>query len=140
MRAQSPARVVAALEDVAVLVRRLPADPALSLTTAAALRAIVTEGPQRVTVLGERLGVTQPAITQLVDRLVADGLAERAPDPADRRAVLVRPTQAGTDVVRRRRASRARGLAALLDQLTADERSDLERALPVLERLARALR
>ncbi len=33
--------------------------------------------------------------TRLVDRMVRDGLVERLPNPADRRSVLVRATEAG---------------------------------------------
>jgi DNA-binding MarR family transcriptional regulator len=39
--------------------------------------------------------------TRLVDRLVRDGLVERAPSEEDRRVVLVRPTRAGRSLFRR---------------------------------------
>lgn len=41
------------------------------------------------------MGVSPRHVTGLVDALVAQGLAERLPDPADRRAVNVRLTPAG---------------------------------------------
>jgi DNA-binding MarR family transcriptional regulator len=42
--------------------------------------------------LAHEMGLTTGAVTTLVDRLERAGLARRAPDPADRRRVLVEPT------------------------------------------------
>jgi DNA-binding MarR family transcriptional regulator len=49
----------------------------------------------RLTVLASRLGVTKQAAGQLVDELVAMGMLEKVPDPADARAKLVRFSQQG---------------------------------------------
>ena len=49
----------------------------------------------RLTDLAARLGVTKQAAAQLVDELVEMGMLERAPDPADARAKLVRFTKRG---------------------------------------------
>jgi len=49
----------------------------------------------RLTELASRLGVTKQAAGQLVDELVAMGMLERAADPADARAKLVRFTKRG---------------------------------------------
>jgi DNA-binding MarR family transcriptional regulator len=49
----------------------------------------------RLTDLASRLGVTKQAVGQLVDELVEMGFLERAPDPADARAKLVRFTKRG---------------------------------------------
>jgi DNA-binding MarR family transcriptional regulator len=55
------------------------------------LRALnlLEHGPLGATALAERLGLTRPAITALVDRLTAAGLVARVPVPDDRRAVAV---------------------------------------------------
>ena len=45
--------------------------------------------------LAERLSCVKSNITQLVDRLVADGLVSREPDPTDRRSRLAVMTAAG---------------------------------------------
>lgn len=42
--------------------------------------------------IGDRLHMTSGAITGVIDRLERAGLAQRAPDSADRRRVLVIPT------------------------------------------------
>ena|SRR6266540_4545977 len=44
--------------------------------------------------LGGRLGLTTGSVTAMVDRLERLGYLTRSPDPADRRKVVVRPTEA----------------------------------------------
>jgi DNA-binding MarR family transcriptional regulator len=48
----------------------------------------------RMSELAERMQLTKGAVTQLVGYLEAHGYLERVSDPADGRAVLVRPTEA----------------------------------------------
>lgn len=68
----------------------------LSLTKLAALKTLSDAGePLPLTQLAERLACVKSNITQLVDRLEADGLVERRPDPGDRRARLAVLTTAG---------------------------------------------
>ena len=52
-----------------------------------------------VTVLAERATMTKQAMAELVAHLEAHGYVTREPDPADRRAKLVRPTARGREVV-----------------------------------------
>lgn len=52
-----------------------------------------------VTVLAERASMTKQAMAELVAHLEAHGYVTREPDPADRRAKLVRPTARGREVV-----------------------------------------
>lgn len=56
-----------------------------------ALRALDHIGAAEIPVgaLGDSLGLSSAATTGLVDRLARTGLAQRRPDPADRRRVLV---------------------------------------------------
>jgi DNA-binding MarR family transcriptional regulator len=51
-----------------------------------------------VSVLAERAQLTKQAMAQLVAHLEAHGYVERVPDPADRRAKLVRTTARGRAV------------------------------------------
>ncbi len=77
-------------------------------------------GPHSVGRLAEVLGVSPPAATQLVDRLVEHGMVERRHGTADRRVVLVDYAPRMREValrlmeVRRRRLTRA--LARLTDE------------------------
>ncbi|MEU8006734.1 MarR family transcriptional regulator [Catellatospora sp. NPDC049111] len=131
-----------ARHDLALTVQRLFAalrrlsPPGISLSAAATLATLERDGPQRLTELAVREGVTQPAMTQIVTRLERDALAARTADPADRRVVLVEITQAGQDLLRHRRDVRAERVAALLSQLDPADRAAIEAALPALGRLA----
>jgi DNA-binding MarR family transcriptional regulator len=97
-------------------------------------------GPSRLTALAAYEGVTQPAMTQLVDRLQGMSLLERMPDPADGRVVQVRITDEGRALLARRRAVRAERVAGLLARLSPGEQALLTAALPAMEALANVQR
>src|SRR5882672_3438529 len=68
----------------------------LSLAKLVALRALADAGESLpLGQLAERLSCVKSNITQLVDRLEADGLVARKPDPHDRRTRLAVMTAAG---------------------------------------------
>ena len=71
----------------------------------------------RLTELAERAGMTKQSMAELVDDLVAKGYLERAADPRDARARLLRPTAKG-----RRHLRDAR-------RIVAEVESQLERRL-----------
>ncbi|HEU5266189.1 MAG TPA: MarR family transcriptional regulator [Jatrophihabitans sp.] len=107
----------------------------LSLSTLSALARLESEGPLRVSDLTQREALTQPGMTVLVNRLAEAGLAERVPDPTDRRAALVRVTDTGRALLADRRDARARVLRDRLVQLDEHDRDLLMAALPAIERL-----
>jgi DNA-binding MarR family transcriptional regulator len=74
-----------------MLAARLTEASGLSPTDVTGLRALdeLGAGPLTVGALRGRLGLSSAAATGLVDRLEQAGLAERRPDPGDRRRVLV---------------------------------------------------
>src|SRR3954470_5071773 len=104
----------------------------LSRTAASVLATLRDSGPKRITALAESEAIAQPTVTTLVGRLERDGLARRAPDPDDARAVPVQLTDAGRERLAEMRAARAVLLEARLERLTDDERAVLAAALPVL--------
>ena len=132
--------VTAALEHLIGLFRSLSPPDGLSLTAAATLATLERSGPCRLTVLAAYEGVTQPAMTQLVDRLQGMSLLERTADPTDGRVVQVRITGEGRALLARRRAVRAERVAELLMRLSPGEQALLTAALPAMEALANAPR
>ena len=132
--------VTAALEHLIGLFRSLSPPDGLSLTATATLATLERSGPCRLTVLAAYEGVTQPAMTQLVDRLQGMSLLERTADPTDGRVVQVRITGEGRALLARRRAVRAERVAGLLARLSPDDQALLTAALPALEALANAQR
>lgn len=89
------ARLVRAEFDRAVGESGLGITPGEARTLAHAARA----GVVRQNVLAERMGVEAMTVTGFLDRLEAKNLIERAPDPSDRRAKLVRITAAAETVL-----------------------------------------
>jgi DNA-binding MarR family transcriptional regulator len=125
-----------ALERVTVMVRRLAPPEGLSLTAISTLRALADHGPSRLSELATAQGVTQPAMTQLVSRLERDGYARRGGSPDDARVVLVSLTEAGGQLLRRRRSARARLLRELIDKLPGADRDLVFAAVPAMNLLA----
>jgi DNA-binding MarR family transcriptional regulator len=120
------------------LLRQLAEPGDLSLSALSVLARLERDGPQRVTELATSERISQPGMSQLVGRLEREGLVGRSASSQDRRGVLVGVTDAGRDLVGRRRAARAGALRRLLDRLDADDRSTIENALPALARLVAA--
>jgi DNA-binding MarR family transcriptional regulator len=134
------AGISAGVERLIGLVRSLSPADGLSLTAAATLADLERSGPQRLTALAVREGVTQPAMTQLTGRLQEGGLVRREADPGDGRVVQVRLTDQGRDTLARRRAVRAERLAVILDRISPADRAALTAALPAIDALASAQR
>lgn len=124
------------LERIVGLFRSLSPASGLSMTAAATLASLERLGPQRLTLLAAREGVTQPAMTQLISRLEDSGLVRRGASQEDGRVVLVAITDEGRATLARRRAGRTERLAGILAQLGPDHRAALASALPALDALA----
>jgi len=90
----------------------------LSLAKFGLLSKLVAAGePLPLSTLAERQACVRSNITQLVDRLEAEGLVRRAPDPRDRRSIRAELTAEG-------RARHAAGRRAL-------ERAEREAFAPI---------
>jgi DNA-binding MarR family transcriptional regulator len=124
------------IERIVGLFRSLSPASGLSMTAAATLAGIERLGPQRLTLLAAREGVTQPAMTQLISRLEESGLVRRESSPDDGRVVLVAITEQGRATLARRRSARAERLTGIIAQLSPDHRAALAAALPALDALA----
>jgi DNA-binding MarR family transcriptional regulator len=129
-----------ALDRVATLVvRHLEDRQGLSATTVAVLARLHQEGPVRLTALAVGAGVSQPAMTELVQRLSRQGLVTRTSDPGDGRVALVGITDAGLALLADRRQARHHRLADLLATLPREDEAALALAmhvaLPIVERL-----
>ena len=128
------------IERIVRLFRSLSPASGLSMTAAATLAGLERLGPQRLTLLAAREGVTQPAMTQLISRLEESGLVRREPSPDDGRVVLVALTEQGRATLAHRRSARAERLAGIIAQLSPDHRAALAAALPALDALASVTR
>jgi DNA-binding MarR family transcriptional regulator len=128
---------VAAALDAATsfVVRQLAGQGEVSLTAATTLSTLNRKGACRLTELAQLQGVSQPSMTSLVGRLEKQGFAARATDPSDGRISLISVTDAGREVLDRRRQGRLAFFCSLLDGLSPEDREALTRATPALHKL-----
>jgi DNA-binding MarR family transcriptional regulator len=108
----------------------------LSLPKLAALdRLMQTGGILPLGQLADRLACVKSNVTQLVDRLEADGLVTREPDPNDRRSRLAVITDAGRQAYEKGADIRRDAERQLFGALTSD---DAARLSDIIEKLDRA--
>ncbi|GAA2018116.1 hypothetical protein GCM10009756_02940 [Pseudokineococcus marinus] len=101
----------------------------LSPHQARALRAVVAADGLRVSDLAAALRIAPRSATEVADGLQTAGLVVRAADPADRRAVVLRATDAGHDLAAKVERARAEDAEALVARLDAADRAELARLL-----------
>jgi DNA-binding MarR family transcriptional regulator len=106
----------------------------LSRTEIGVLRS-ATEAPQRVGDLAAGEGVTQPAISLVVNRLQQRGWVTRRPDQIDRRAVLVEATEAGCDALDQLRTEYRAFFHEEMATLDDEQVATLARAIDILDEL-----
>lgn len=75
--------------------------------------------------LADEMGLTPGTVSARVDRLVADGLVVRAPDPADKRGLLVTLTDHGRDLFEAVVPAHLANQVRLLGSLTPGEQAAL---------------
>jgi DNA-binding MarR family transcriptional regulator len=113
----------------------------------------VHEDGMRLTELATLAGMTKQSVGEIVDDLTGRGYVERVPDPADRRAKLIRLTQRGEEVqaaaleifaaqeqrlAERYGAERLADLRTLLEEIVTAEAPEFAPELSLSERLASA--
>ncbi len=125
---EEPARPMAAITSIMraqqILLARLnellgPLDLTFPRYEALMLLSFTREGTLPMGKVGERLQVHRTSVTNIIDKLEADGFVRRVPHEADRRTTLAQITEAGRDVAGRATEllnSAAFGLDALADE------------------------
>lgn len=98
--------------------------------------AVVLSDPLPVAEIARSIGVTRQSVQRVADLLVDRGLAEYLPNPAHRRAKLLRPTSQGRAAIRRIGPSHAAFAQRLADEVGTER---LQRTLDDLTRLSKAL-
>lgn len=83
--------------------------------------------------LSRLLMVTSGNVTGITDQLVAEGLVTREAPPSDRRAFVIRLTEAGRDQFARMAKEHEHWVGGLFASLDADEKKTLHRLLDKLK-------
>lgn len=89
------------------------------------LSAVVHKDPPNQQALGAHLAIDRTVLTYLLDTLVAAGVVERVPDPADRRARKIIATEDGRQILATYEGRVAAAEAELLGGLEEDEARSL---------------
>ncbi|MDK8346826.1 MarR family winged helix-turn-helix transcriptional regulator [Brevibacterium sp. UMB1308A] len=110
-----------------------------SLIAIRVLANLQSGGPLRIGELATREAVTQPTMTGIVNRLVADNLVERRADSHDARASAVTLTDTGRQELERARTAAAQSVRPALETLSPDDLEILQRATNLLGRLGDTL-
>jgi len=110
-------------------------DVGLSLAKLAALHRLTEAGESLpLGQLAERLSCVKSNVTQLVDRLEADGLVSRTGDPNDRRSRLAVLTEAGKAAYSKGSEIKMQIEREMFGVLTANESATLHELLGKLQR------
>ena len=139
-----PLEVAAALYlSIALFLRQLrrsPVQDELTPPEISALERLDRAGSATPGRLAAAEQITPQAMGATLAELTRRGLAERRPDPADGRRVVISLTEAGQRFVGNKRTARTEQLAkALSDRFTREELDVLRAAAPLIERLGESL-
>jgi DNA-binding MarR family transcriptional regulator len=104
----------------------------LSMSQLGALFHVYRIGCSGVTDLGDDLGVTSSAASQMLDRLVQQGLIRRTEDPSDRRAKQIVLTDRGLQVLHESIRARQGWVSDLAETLSESEKEASMGALKTL--------
>jgi DNA-binding MarR family transcriptional regulator len=99
---------------------------------ARALGVLGRHGGMRLSDLANHLRIAPRSATEVVDALQEHGLAQRTPDPEDRRATLVALTDEGQRVGQAVRSARSVEADAFFSRLSEADRDALSRILGTL--------
>ncbi len=129
-------------EVIASLHRRSPPplhELDLSMAQLKVLFVLACRGPLTVSEVAERLGVSPPTASHLIDRVVQLGLVERREDERDRRRTRVKLTPHGEGLLRELRQGNERHWRELLEHVSEEDLSALLRGIRALAAAARRL-
>src|ERR1700678_4475356 len=111
----------------------------LSMARTKVLARLRERGPTRQNVLATELALSPHSITDIVDGLERSGMAERRPDPTDRRAKLVAITDAGEAGLDVANATREWLLKQIFGALSEADRATFMRLLDSMDQAAKQL-
>jgi DNA-binding MarR family transcriptional regulator len=118
------------------VVRNQRVDMSVTLTQLSAMGTLRKHGPMSAGELAACERVQPPSMTKVLANLEERGLVRRDVHPTDRRQAVIDITPAGEELLDSERRSRDAWLSKQLGTLSADERALVQRAIPIMEKLA----
>ena len=104
----------------------------LSMPQIYTLMYLYHEGEVRISDIGTLMDVGKAAASQLVERLVQQGLVERIEDESDRRAKKIRLQPKSLRLIEKGLAVQRREMGQLMSQLSPDQMSTVQKAFMYL--------
>lgn len=112
--------------------------PSVGTVTFAQMRVLWMldfHGPGGLSALSRRLGISNPATTELVDRLVEGGYVRRLPSKSDRRCIVLSLNPQARAVLRELAVQRRERFQKLMGVMSRSDISRMTSALQTLNRL-----
>ncbi len=113
----------------------LPTEIRTNIVRHRILKCLERRGPHHLTEVSASLAVKKNTLSELLDRMVRDGLVARKFSADDRRMVQLRITPAGKSAIREFEKSLMDNIARFLKRLDAADRRDLVTAMESLVRI-----
>ena len=82
--------------------------------------------------LANFLGISRPAVSQLVDKLVRSGLVERIPNPEDKRGKLLELTDKGMELTEKGKLVNHKLGLDFVNSLTEDELPIIQKSIEII--------
>lgn len=111
---------------------RYSRDSGWSMSQLSTLMIIYKKGPCAVSDIGDALGVSYPAVSQMLDRLVQEELIFRTEDPDDRRVKQIKLTDKGQQKLKDNLHAHHAWLKDLAEDLSQSEKEQISKALNIL--------
>lgn len=111
----------------------------LSLAQMTVLMHLYYQGPSEVTNFCEMMQITPAGASQMIERMVQQGVVQRSEAPIDRRVRLVSLTEQGRRLVEESIAARQVWLEQLVENLPEQDRERINEALQTLNEQASKL-
>jgi len=118
------------------LVRNQRVDTSVTLTQLSAMATLSKNGSMSAGELAAFERVQPPSMTKVLANLEERGLVQREVHPTDRRQAVLEITPAGEALLDSERRSRDAWLTRQLATLSAEDRALIQRAIPIMEKLA----
>ena len=111
-------------------------DSGISMPQLSTLMHLYHRGACGVSGIGGHLGVTSAAASQMIDRMVQQGLLERSEDANDRRAKQITVTEKSRQLIEKSIVARRKWMEELTTALTPQEQELIIQALNLLTQAA----
>jgi DNA-binding MarR family transcriptional regulator len=112
----------------------------LSMSQVRTLFRLHQEGSSGVTEIGERLGITSPAVSQMLERLVQQGILQRTEATEDRRMKVIVLTDKGKELVRKYISLHHKWSSGLAESLTPEEKEKTAEVMQLLLEKAKLMK